>query len=143
MNLWDRRFIELANLVGSWSKDPSTKCGAVIVDNQHRVISVGFNGFPSKFPDDPKLWNDRETKLNLVLHAEENAILFSKQDLSGCTIYTIPMPPCSRCASKIAQAGIIRVVAPRPNVEQARRWNDSFLLAQTIYKELDIELELI
>ena len=114
---WDKRFIEQAKLIASWSKDPSTKCGCVIVDKYHRVIGQGYNGFPSGFPDDFDLWNNRETKLDLVIHAEENAILFSKRDLVGCTIYTVPMPPCSRCAGKIAQAGIRRVVAPRASKE--------------------------
>ena len=140
---WDERFIGLAYHISNWSKDPSTKCGAIIVDKQHRVISLGFNGFPAGFADDYSLWNDRESKLGIVIHAEENAILFSKRDLGGCTIYTVPMPPCSRCASKIAQAGIIRVVAPESTSEQFHRWGNSFLLAGQIYEKLGIELELI
>lgn len=60
---WDRRFLELATLVASWSKDPSTKTGAVIIGPDRSVISTGFNGFPREMPDDPKLYEDREKKI--------------------------------------------------------------------------------
>ena len=46
MNKWDMRFLELAALVATWSKDPSTQVGAVIVDSAKRIVSVGFNGAP-------------------------------------------------------------------------------------------------
>ena len=56
---WDNRFIDLAKLVGSWSKDPSTQVGAVIVDQKNRIVSVGYNGFPQKISDNDRL-NDRD-----------------------------------------------------------------------------------
>ncbi|MBT6879060.1 MAG: hypothetical protein HOA22_05955, partial [Gammaproteobacteria bacterium] len=101
LNKWDLRFLGLAAHVAQWSKDPSTQVGSVVASDK-RVVSLGFNGFPQGLSDDHRL-HDRETKYSLVLHAEENALLFSGADLRGNTIYVYPLPPCSRCAVKIIQ----------------------------------------
>ena len=119
---WDRRFLELAKLVSTWSKDPSTKVGAVIADPQHRVVSVGYNGLPADMADDPQILENRELKYKCILHAEENAILFAHRSLAGCTIYTYPVPPCSGCSSKILQVGISAIVAPYVD-EQGEFWS--------------------
>jgi len=52
---WDRKFMEMAVLVASWSKDPSTKVGCVIADSDHAQLSEGFNGFPRGIADDGRL----------------------------------------------------------------------------------------
>ncbi len=123
MDKWDRRFAEMAALVSTWSKDPSPQVGAVIADPLHRVVSVGYNGLPHGMLDDPKILENRELKNSCIIHAEENAILFARRDLSGCTIYTYPVPPCGGCASKIRQSGIVRVVAPQEHdPEFMERW---------------------
>ena len=108
---WDRRFLEMARLVSTWSKDPSSKIGSVVVRPDRTVASVGFNGFARGLPDYPQLYADREVKIATVIHAEENAILSAHERLAGCTIYVSGLPPCAGCASKIIQAGIARVVA--------------------------------
>jgi len=77
MSKWDSRFMDLARLVASWSKDPSTQVGAVIVDQDKRIVSTGFNGFPRCVNDSPV---DREVKLLRTIHAEENALLFARRD---------------------------------------------------------------
>lgn len=106
---WDRRFISLAREVSTWSKDPSTKVGAVIVDDERRVVATGFNGFPRGVDDLAERYLSRETKYEMIIHAEANALLFAKRDLSFCTLYSTLMP-CSRCAAMIIQSGIKRVV---------------------------------
>lgn len=131
---WDIRFLELAQHVSAWSKDPSTKVGAAIVDNNHRIVSLGFNGFPRGVSDDRRL-NNREDKYEIIVHAEMNAILFAGRDLLGCTIYVWPMPPCSRCASIIVQAGMYKVVAPRPT----ERWRESCVRGKDILTEAGVE----
>jgi len=136
---WDRRFMDMAKLVGSWSKDPSTKVGAVVVDSDNRVISVGYNGFAKGVDDSNERYEMREFKYAAVIHAEENAILFANQNLDGCTIYVL-FPPCSNCAAKIAQCGIKRVVTLQPTEEQLKRWGDSFNIATIILKETNVEL---
>jgi len=141
-NKWDRRFIELAYLVSSWSKDPSTQCGAVVTRN-NRIVSVGFNGFPTGTPDTEEHLNNREIKDKKVIHAEVNAILFARQDLTDCTIYTVPIPPCSRCASIIIQSGIKRIVSVKPTPDKLERWGDDFQLATDMYLHADISYKYV
>ncbi|WP_298952063.1 deaminase [uncultured Methylobacterium sp.] len=109
---WDLRFLEMADLIGGWSKDPSSKIGAVLVRPDRTIASVGFNGFPRGLPDRPELYANRDYKIATVRHAEENAIGFAKdQSLEGHTLYVSGLPPCCNCASEIIQRGIARVVA--------------------------------
>jgi dCMP deaminase len=104
MNKWDLRFLKAAEEVATWSKDPSTKVGCVIVDPElQRRTGEGFNGFPRFMSDDPALYEDRETKYSRTLHAELNAVLFSKKT-EGCTAY-VTHPPCSSCALVLIQSG--------------------------------------
>ena len=138
---WDRKFLKLAETISKWSKDPSTKVGAVIVHGK-RVISLGFNGLPAGVDDNPKRYLDREFKLAAVLHAEVNAIMYAREDLQDCTIYTWPMPPCSRCAAQIIQSGITRVVSIEPTEEQKERWADSFDVAETMYDDVGVSVML-
>ena len=135
---WDKRFLDLAQHISGWSKDPSTQCGAVVTDGK-RIISMGFNGFPQGVGDTSERLDNRETKYRLVLHAEQNALSFANRDLSGCTIYVYPMPPCSRCAAQIIQAGIKRIVTQRPDADKLERWQEDFELANEMYRETGVE----
>ena len=72
MNKWDDRFLKLATVIGNWSKDPSTKVGAVIVNDDNKIISTGYNGFPRGIRDDDRLDN-RAQKYDLIVHAEANS----------------------------------------------------------------------
>lgn len=132
--LWDQRFLALAEHIAGWSKDRSTKVGAVIVDPDRRVVSIGFNGFPRGIADDARL-EHRETKYEMIVHAEVNALMFAGRPVRGCTLYTWPLPPCSRCAALLIQAGIGRVVSP-PAPE---RWAQSCGLASSLFCEADVE----
>tara|TARA_R100000152_G_C6775833_1_gene204522 strand:- start:1942 stop:2376 length:435 start_codon:yes stop_codon:yes gene_type:complete len=137
---WDHRFIELAKLVGSWSKDPSTQVGAVIVDDNKRIVSIGFNGFPKGVEDSEKRLVDREEKYAIIVHAEANALMFANGSVEGCTLYTWPFQPCSRCAGLIIQSGIKRVVSVVQNEE---RWEKNFNIAKKLFEEANINLELL
>lgn len=137
---WDKRFLGLAKLVGSWSKDPSTKVGAVITDYNNRVLSIGFNGFPQGVKDCEKRLLDREQKYDIIVHAEANALMFANTSLEGCTIYTWPFEPCSRCAGLIIQSGITRVVSV---INSDQRWEKNFTLARQLFDESGIILEWI
>jgi dCMP deaminase len=136
---WDTRFIDLAEHVSRWSKDPSTKVGAVIAD-EIRVVSLGFNGLPVGMVDTYERLHDRELKYQLIVHAERNALLFSTESLKGCTIYTWPFMPCSVCAGMIIQSGISRVVAP---VSSSERWADNFKLSFEMFLESGVRIDLI
>lgn len=122
MNKWHLRYLEMTSLVASWSKDPSSKFGSVIVDPENRVVSLGFNGFAKGFNDTDERLNDRPFKYRHVLHSEENAILNARQDLTGCTLYCNTIP-CSLCMSRIAQSGITKVVCYKPTEDYLSRWS--------------------
>lgn len=140
MSKWDRRFIGLANLVATWSKDPSTGVGAVIVDSKNRIVSMGFNGFPRAVQDDEAALNDRDEKLRRTIHAEENALLFAARPVEGFTIY-VTHPPCARCAAKLIQAGIVRVVSRPPWNSFVERWAGDMRSASAMFIEAGVNFE--
>lgn len=140
MDKWDERFLGLARLVASWSKDPSTQTGSVIVDAKHRVRALGFNGFPMGVADDARLL-DRQKKYKMVVHAEVNAIISASSSLTGCTAYVVPWPPCGPCAAALIQAGIARVVSQPPTAQQRERWKEDWDVAETMLAEAGVSLE--
>lgn len=127
---WDLRFLDMARLISSWSKDPSTKVGAVIVRPDMTIVSLGYNGFPRLLPDDPEAYADRTVKYQRVVHAETNAILSAERSVQGCTLYTYPLPACVDCTKTAIQAGIRRFVSIIPTPEQYTRWGESFRAAE-------------
>lgn len=141
---WDARFLEMAELVASWSKDPSTKCGAVIVRPDKTVASVGFNGFPKGCNDSPELYKDRDLKLSRVVHAEQNALLHAGESVKGYTMYTWPPgfgPSCDRCTAHIIQAGITRVIyKSSASPDFASRWKEAVERGLQMYKEAGVEV---
>ncbi len=110
---WDAYFMSMTHLSAKRSKDPNTQVGACIVNQDHRVVGLGYNGFPKGCADDDFPWEREgdflDTKYPYVVHAELNAILNSIQDLKGCTIY-VSLFPCNECAKAIIQSGISCVV---------------------------------
>lgn len=110
---WDEYFMGLAHLSALRSKDPNTQVGACIVSKEKRVVGIGYNGFPKGCSDDVYPWDRdgeyQDTKYPYVVHAELNAILNSKADLNGCSIY-VSLFPCNECAKAIIQSGISRIV---------------------------------
>lgn len=141
---WDLRFLEMAMMVASWSKDPSTKCGAVIVRPDRSIVSTGFNGFPRGCDDSGSVYADRDLKLARVVHAEVNAVLLARQDVRGCTLYTWPPgygPTCDRCASVVIQAGITRVVHVIQETDFASRWMEPCRRGLDMYREAGVTVE--
>jgi dCMP deaminase len=134
--LWDRRFMQLACTVATWSKDPSTQVGAVIVDEQRRVLGLGYNGFPRGIKDTDERLQDRPMKYKLVVHAEVNAILNAIRPPAGATLYCT-LFPCNDCAKIIIQSGITCVVAPKP---EPGRWDDAHKLAAEMFTEAGVEV---
>jgi dCMP deaminase len=137
-NTWDIRFLELAKLVASWSKDPSTKCGAVIVNPDKTIISVGYNGFARGMDDDERFYNDRELKYPRTIHAEMNAILNANSSVKGCYLYVWPFFTCDRCAVHVIQAGIKSVIYPLHPTDKWERWKEAFARAQYFYDEANV-----
>ena len=140
---WELYFVNLAKQASSMSKDPSTKVGSVIFDKNNRVISVGYNGFPKGIEDTEERLNNRELKYKLVVHAEQNAILFAQRDLSGCSVATWPFQPCSKCAGIIIQSGIKKVISPHPSDDVLSRWKEDLELSTELFKEAKVKLQLV
>ena len=135
---WHKRFIELAEFISNWSKDPSTKVGSVIVDKYKRIVSTGYNGLPKDIKDTKERYENRDIKYKIILHAEENALAYAKRDLTDCTLYVSGLPPCAHCASLIISAGIKKVVFKKQEIPE--RWIESTKLSKTILEEAEIKL---
>lgn len=135
---WDTRFLGLAAHISAWSKDPSSQVGAVITDG-NRIISLGYNGFAAGVEDKPERLANRECKLNLTIHAEENAMIFAKRDLTDCVVY-VTHPPCPRCASKLIQEEVARVVYISPSEDFLSRWAEDLKLSHEMYQEAGVDV---
>lgn len=144
-NKWDQRYLKLAYGIAQWSKDPSSKIGAVTVGAKGQVLSQGFNGFPRGLKDDYDRLNDRETKYKYVVHAEMNAIYnatYNGTSLDGATLYVYGLPICSECAKGVIQVGIKRVVMPAsPGMPE--KWKDSWLTSMSFFKEAGVDFDFI
>jgi dCMP deaminase len=136
---WDGRFLDLATFIAEWSKDPSTKVGAALVRPDRTVAAVGFNGFPRGVLDHVERYEDRSTKYEMVVHAEMNALLSSRESLEGYTLYVAPLPPCSQCAAAIIQRGIRRVVIAMP-AELPETWAQKWKISSTMFAEAGVEV---
>lgn len=111
---WDEYFMGMAKLSALRSKDPNTKVGACIVDENHKVVSNGYNGMPRGIDESKISWNKGEgldSKYLYVCHAEFNAILNTRDgsQLKGCTLY-VTLFPCNECTKAIIQTGIKEIV---------------------------------
>ena len=123
--IWDERFMEMAKLVSSWSKDRSTKVGCVIVGPDREVRSVGYNGFPRNINDDIEERHERPLKYLYAEHAERNAIFNASLmglALRGCTIYINGNHgfPCADCARAIIQTGMTSLVGLQPDFSNTK-----------------------
>jgi dCMP deaminase len=141
LSKWDRRWLELAQHVSSWSKDPSTKVGAVIAQGK-QLVSLGFNGFPASCEDKPEWLTDRQTKYKLVVHAEINAVLNSQLPVKGSTVYLYPLAPCPTCAIFLARAGVERVVADfQPEASKSPIYTDFLEETEFVFNKNGIQFE--
>ncbi|UUD37168.1 Deoxycytidylate deaminase [Mycoplasmopsis californica] len=135
---WDGYFMSLAKISAMRSKDPVTKVGACIVNEDNIIVSLGYNGMP-KGNDVAFPWgkdeNDKmNTKYSYVVHAEINAILNTRANLKNCTLY-VSLFPCDNCAKVIAQTGIKEIVY------QEDKYHDTveFAISRKILKESNIQ----
>ena len=152
---WDEYFMGLAFLSAMRSKDPSTQVGACIIDEDRKIIGIGYNGFPMGSSDDDMPWerngeNPVNTKYMYVCHAELNAILNrSSGSLEGAKLY-VTLFPCNECAKAIIQSGIKEVVymsdkyADEANTIASKKMFDMVGIKYRIYektgRKLTIEL---
>lgn len=136
---WKDYFMSIALVAGLRSKDPDTQVGACIVNEDKKIVGIGYNGFPWGIDDDSFSWL-KPYKHLYVLHAEENAIINrSSNDLKNSTIY-VSLFPCNRCAQAIIQSRIKSIVymsdekSDKPEYMASKRMLDA---AKIPYKKFE------
>ena len=102
---WDEYAINLAYAVSKKSKDPWRKVGACILRSDNSIAAVGYNGFPAGMLED---WSDRDTRRSFVVHAEQNALRYTRPG-EGVMIAVTTLP-CNDCLKAIAAYGIKQVI---------------------------------
>ena len=132
---WDEYFMSLAFLSSMRSKDPNTKVGACIVDDEHKVVSIGYNGMPRCVDESQLSWRrdgeGLDSKYLYVCHAEFNAILNTRNgaNLKGCTLY-VTLFPCNECAKAVIQVGIKEVIYASNKYEHTTETQASLKMLQ-------------
>lgn len=142
---WHRRYLQLAQHISQWSKDPSSKIGAVCVGTDGQILSTGYNGFPRNILDLEERYNDRPTKYQYVIHAEMNCIYNASLNglsLKGSTLYAWGLPICSECSKGIVQSGIKTVVIEDKG-EVPEKWAASWELASSILIEAGVQIHMV
>lgn len=139
---WHLNFLDLARHMSTWSKDPSTKIGAVAVGSRRQILATGYNGFPRNIVDSEDRLKDRPTKYIYTVHGEMNCIYnatLNGVSLDGADIYVYGLPVCSECAKGIIQVGIRRVFMCYPETI-SDKWKESGKLTKSMFDESGIEL---
>ncbi len=141
---WNKRFMELAFMVASWSKDPSTKTGAVIVGPDKEIRSTGYNGPVRGVNDEVKERLERPTKYDFFEHAERNALYnacLTGVSVKGCTMFATHAP-CVDCARAIIQSGIQTVITNKIVIDETtpkNTWRDKLSVSAQMFKEAGVE----
>jgi len=144
MTDWDDRYLDLAEHFASWSKDPSSKIGAVAVGEHGQILSQGYNGFPRGVEDTLHRWHDK--KINVV-HAEKNVIYNASLNgvsLNDSTLYVFGLPVCNECAKAIIQVGIKRVVfraPPKDNGYINLKWEKAWSITKAMFREAGVDFK--
>jgi dCMP deaminase len=150
-NKWDTRFMRMAFEVSTWSKDPSTKIGAVAEIDRH-IVATGYNGLPRGVADTDARLEDRPTKYRMTVHAEQNVICDCARrgvPLLGASIHVFGIPPCNRCAVDLIQVGVKRVCLNRTNIDEniqrlgegdRNGWIADWEYSQEMFKEAGVEV---
>jgi len=135
---WEEYWMKQVELISLRSRDPSMQVGSIAVDNENRLCSTGYNGFPRGIENTEDRWT-RANKYKYVVHAEINLIANAVRTgarLEGCTIY-LSIPPCTECAKALIQSGFKKVVYQKPpNPDSPLDCKHSF----DLFKEAGVEI---
>lgn len=134
------KFIGVAKSIAALSKDTSTKVGAIALDDNYNIISLGYNGLPRGVDDSPIDRYERPAKYLWTAHAEENLVAqaaYSGHSLKGATVIVTELFPCAACARMLIQAGVRRIIAPPVD---SGRWAESNGVAKTMFEEARMEI---
>lgn len=142
---WHSRYLELAQQIASWSKDPSSKIGAIAVGSKGQVLAQGYNGFPRGIEDNESRFENKELKYKYVVHAEMNLIYnasYNGVSLDGSTVYVTGLPVCSECAKGLIQVGVQQVIMPTQE-DTPDKWVESFKLSKELFEEAGVRWQFI
>ena len=141
---WSRRYLELADHISKWSKDMSRGVGAVIVDDDNRVVSFGYNGFPSGVNDSIEERHVRPAKYDWTVHAEENAVVNAARIGASTknTVIYLNLFPCARCSGLIINAGVKKVVCSKSPDFSDSKYGDEFRVSYEKLQEAGVEIEI-
>lgn len=143
---WNSRYLELAGVIASWSKDTGRKVGAIIVDDRKVILAQGYNGFPRGVNDTIEARYEKPAKYQYTAHAEANAICNAAATgtaLKGATMY-VTLFPCAACSRLIIQSGICRVVTTEAELQRMpRQYADEIQSSMVMMKEAGVVIELI
>jgi len=132
---WLRRFLDHASHIAGWSKDPSTKVGAIAVDDSRVVLETGFNGLPRGVSDLPERM-ERPAKYLWTAHAEENLVAqAARPRLKGSTVYVTHLC-CNSCARMLVNAGVKKVVCGNGTTSMPV---EQFEIALAMFAEAGVE----
>ena len=131
---WDECFMTMAETVSMRSKDMTTKVGVIIVSEEKNHVAIGYNGFPTGMSENQSRWDNKNS---YVVHAELNAVINAKADLTGWTVYTT-MFPCTECTKMLLQTGVSRVVYKDRSSASVE---DSWKFSKVLLEEMGISVE--
>ena len=143
MTNWNNRFLDLAKHISTWSKDKSTGVGAVIVDNENRIVSQGYNGFCTGCNDNIDARHERPAKYLYTEHAERNAIYNAARigvSVRNCKLYST-LFPCVECTRAIIQSGIKEIHTYHPDF-QHHKYGKDWEISLELLHEVGIRVEL-
>jgi len=133
-------FFPVAEALAAKSRDRSTKVGALALDDDYDILSTGYNGFPRKVKDLEER-HERPMKYLYTSHAEENLVAQAARkgvSLKGSTVLVTSLFPCTTCSRLMIQAGVKRVIAPRPSTDT--RWKEQGEVAFGMLQEAGVEV---
>lgn len=137
------KFVSVAQAVAGLSKDPSTRVGAVVLDDDCNILTVGFNGFPRGVADTPERYADKAQKYPRIAHAEMNAVAQAARigtKLHGSTMIVTALYPCSMCARIIIQSGVKRVYAPKSTPDTNPLWIQEGEISRSMFLEAGVQV---
>lgn len=134
---WDQRFLDLALNIAQWSKDLSTRVGAVAVSKHRSVLETGYNGIARGVKDLPERL-ERPAKYIWTAHAEENLITHAaRRHLEGSTVYVTHLC-CATCSRMLINAGVAKVVVGHGKLKSMPP--EQFEAARLMFQEAGVEL---
>lgn len=141
-NKWDQRYLAQAKEISSWSKDPSSKVGAIAVGKHGQILSQGYNGFPRGIKDLNERYADRETKYKYVVHAEMNCIYnacLNGVSLENSCLYIYGRSLCPECTKGVIQVGVAKVIMQHAPYPKEDKWEKHFHLTEEMLNEVGID----